>query len=517
MANLILDQFKFGSARSPKVGSMRQFGLWKTIGIVSALWAALAIVSPAQTFKTLASFDGTNGATPYSGLVQATDGNFWGTTYNGGTSSNCVPSGCGTAFKITPEGKLITLHRFCSQTNCADGTLPYAGLVQATDGQFYGTTQQGGNDACSGGCGTVFRVTRGGRLTTLHSFDGTDGYSPNAGLLQATDGNFYGTTTQRGTITSGTVFKITPKGELTTLYNFCSKTNCTDGADPWGGLVQGTDGNFYGTTAEGGAYICRTQGRNKIGCGTVFKITAKGKLTTIYNFCSKTNCTDGSDALAGLVQAADGNFYGTTAEGGVNTSGTVFKITPKGKLATLYSFCSQTNCTDGATPYAGLMQATDGNLYGTTRFGGANNSGAVFKINPEGKLTILHSFCSQTNCTDGEFPQAGPMQATNGKFYGTTSGGGGNMSGTVFSLSVGLGPFLETRPTSGEVGTTVIILGTNLTGATSVTFDGAPAEFKVISSSEVTAEVPNGATTGKVKVKMPGGTVASNLVFRVTK
>jgi uncharacterized repeat protein (TIGR03803 family) len=281
--------------------------------------------------------------------------------------------------------------------------------------------------------------------------------------------------------------------------------------------VRGTDGNFYGTTAEGGAYICRTQGRNKIGCGTVFKITAKGKLTTLYNFCSETNCADGSDALAGLVQAADGNFYGTTAEGGANTSGTVFKITPKGKLATLYNFCSQTNCTDGATPYAGLVQATDGNFYGATRFGGANNSGAVFKITSEGKLTTLYSFCSQTSCTDGEFPQAGPVQATNGKFYGTTSGGGANASGTVFSLSVGVGPFVKTRPTSGEVGTTVIILGTNLTGATSVTFDGAPAEFKVISSSEVTAEVPNGATTGKVKVKMPGGTVASNLVFRVTK
>jgi uncharacterized repeat protein (TIGR03803 family) len=496
---------------------MRQLGLSKTIGIVFALCAAMAIVSSAQTFKTLVSFDGANGATPYAGLVQATDGNFWGTTYNGGTNSTDCASGCGTAFKITPKGKLIRLYSFCSQTNCTDGSQLYAGLLQATNGNFYGTTQQGGNNACSGGCGTVFRVTRGGMLTTLHSFNGTDGYSPNAGLLQATDGNFYGTTTQRGAIISGTVFKITPKGMLTTLYNFCSKTNCTDGADPWAGLVQGTDGNFYGTTAEGGAYICRTQGRNKIGCGTVFKITAQGKLTTLYNFCSQTNCTDGSDPLAGLVQAADGNFYGTTAEGGANTSGTVFKITPEGKLITIYSFCSQTNCTDGATPYAGLVQATDGKFYGTSRFGGANNGGALYKITPEGKLTTLYSFCSQTNCADGEFPQAGLVQATSGKFYGTTSGGGVDMSGTVFSLSVGLGPFVETRPTSGEVGTTVIILGTNLTSATSVTFDGMPAEFKVISGSEVTAEVPNGATTGMVKIKTPGGTLASNSVFRVTK
>ena len=497
---------------------MRQLSLSKTIGIVSALFAATALASSAQIFKTVASFDGANGATAYAGLVQATDGNFWGTTYNGGTNnSDCAPSGCGTAFKITPRGKLIKLYSFCSHTNCTDGSQPYAGLVQAIHGNFYGTTQQGGNNACSGGCGTVFRVTRWGKLTTLHSFDGTDGYSPNAGLLQATDGSFYGTTTQRGATTSGTVFKITPSGKLTTLYYFCSKTNCTDGADPWGGLVQGTDGNFYGTTAEGGTHICKTRGQEKIGCGTVFKITAQGKLTTLHNFCSQTNCADGYDALAGLVQAADGNFYGTAAEGGANTSGTIFEITAGGKLTTLYSFCSQTNCTDGATPYAGLVQATDGNFYGTTRFGGANNGGAVFKITPSGKQTTLHSFCSQANCADGEFPQAGPVQATDGKFYGTTSEGGANMSGTVFSLSVGLGPFVETRPTSGEVGNTVIILGTNLTGATSVTFDGTPAEFKVISGSEVTTKVPNDATTGKVKVKTLGGTLASNVVFRVTK
>ena len=263
MANLILDQFKFGSARSPKVRGMRQLGLSKTIGIVFALCAAMAIiVSSAQTFKTLASFDGANGATPYAGLVQATDGNFWGTTYNGGTNSTDCASGCGTAFKITPKGKLIRLYSFCSQINCIDGSQLYAGLLQATNGNFYGTTQQGGNNACSGGCGTVFRVTRGGMLTTLHSFDGTDGYSPNAGLLQATDGNFYGTTTQRGAITSGTVFKITPKGMLTTLYNFCSKTNCTDGADPGEGLVKAPTETSTGPLAERRRLHLQDTGRN---------------------------------------------------------------------------------------------------------------------------------------------------------------------------------------------------------------------------------------------------------------
>jgi uncharacterized repeat protein (TIGR03803 family) len=230
-------------------------------------------------------------------------------------------------------------------------------------------------------------------FNTLADFDFTNGAFPYyMSLVQGADGNFYGTTVEGGTIGAGTVFKITPTGTLTTLYSFCSQTNCSDGYDPFGGLVQATDGNFYGTTYTGGAN----------GGGTIFKITPAGKLTTLHSFCSQT-CADGDNPIAALIQATDGNFYGTTEFGGANADGTVFKITPAGKLTTLYSFCSPTDCTDGANPYAGVTQATDGNFYGTAPYGGAYGAGTVFKITAGGKLTTLHSFDSD----DGASPYGG--------------------------------------------------------------------------------------------------------------
>ncbi len=280
----------------------------------------------------------------------------------------------------------------------SDGGTPNAGLVQATDGNFYGTTYAGGASGnCQGGCGTVYRITPGGTLTTLHSFDLYDGASPTAALVQGTDGNIYGTTYGGGANQYyGTVFKITPSGALTSLYSFCAQANCADGAMPYAGLVRGSDGNFYGTTLEGGSNTGCSLGSGS--CGTVFKITPGGTLTTLYSFCAQAGCADGGNPYAGLVQASDGNFYGTTFERGANGYGTVFKITPAGTLTTLYSFCSQTNCADGQYPYAGLVQATDGNFYGTTSAGGAgayHQGGTVFKITPSGTLTTLYSFCSQ--------------------------------------------------------------------------------------------------------------------------
>ena len=303
-----------------------------------------------------------------------------------------------------------------------------------------------------------------------------------------------------------------PAQTFTTLRRF----DKTDGAIPDAALVQATNGDLYGTTYGGGAN----------GGGTVFKITPSGGLTTLYSFlCSQTNCTDGLDPTAGLIQGTDGNFYGTTPIGGANKGGTVFKITPRGTLTTLYGFCSTPYglCTDGEYPGAGLVQATNGDLYGTTFEGGANNGGTVFKITPGGTLTTLYSFCSQSGCTDGESPVAGLVQATDGDFYGTTAGGGaGHCSegsdpgcGTVFSLSVGLGPFVKTTPAFGKVGAVVKILGTNLTGATSVSFNGTAAGFTVVSPSLIATTVPVGATNGTIQVTTPGGTLASNLAFRV--
>ena len=488
-----------------KGSTMRNLGLAKTACIIFLFCSATAMPSPAQTFTTLATFDGTDGATPYDSLVQGLNGNFYGTTYSysgGGTSEH------GTVFKITPAGKLTTLYDFCSQTNCTDGEYPNAGLVLASNGKFYGTTTAGG----ANNFGTVFEITSAGELTTLYSFcsqtNCTDGEEPYATLVRATNGNLYGTTEYGGANSSGTVFEITPAGKLTTLYSFCPQPNCTDGYYPVAALVQATNGNFYGTTPDGGAS----------GSGTVFEITPAGKLTTLYSFCSKTDCADGEYPVAGLVQTTNGNLYGTTEVGGANYEGTVFEITPAGKLTTLYSFCSQTNCTDGSEPMSGLTQATNGNLYGTTSNGGAaNGNGTIFEITPAGSLTTLYTFsCSETSCADGDTPFAGLVQATNGNFYGTTSSGGVNLGyGTVFSLSVGLGPFVETLPTSGKVGAAVKIFGTHLTGATSVDFNGTAGTFTVVSSTEITTTVPIGAATGTVEVTTPSGTLNSNVVFRV--
>jgi uncharacterized repeat protein (TIGR03803 family) len=485
------------------VSTFGKVSLGKRAYAVLVLCATAALSLPAQTLTTLHSFYVTDGSSPQAGLVQGTDGNLYGTTNNGGAT------GGGTVFKITPGGTLTTLYTFCSQSGCADGAFPGAGLVQAIHGEYYGTGDFYGTTQTSeaSGGGTLFRITPSGTLTTLYRFPA--GLNSNAALVQAFNGDFYGITQYGGTNGYGTVFTMTPSGALTTLYSFCSQTNCTDGAFPYAGLVQATNGDLYGTTGSGGDVVRPS--------GTVFKITPSGTLTTLYTFCPQTNCTDGALPYAGLVQATNGDLYGTTYAGGANSQGTVFAITQSGSLATLHSFCSE-ECTDGAFPYAGLVQATDGNLYGTTwEGGGATGGGTVFKMTPRGTLTALYTFCSQggAGCTDGERPQAGLVQATNGDFYGTTTGGGATGSGTVFSLSTGLGPFVEARPTSGKVGKVIEILGQGLTGTTSVTFNGTAAAFTVVSKTEVTATVPTGATIGRVKVVTPSGTLSSNVPFLV--
>ena len=254
---------------------------------------------------------------------------------------------------------------------------------------------------------------------------------------------------------------------------------------------------MYGTTIYGGADHD----------GTVFDITPSGSLTTLHSFDGK----DGGEPDAGLVQGTNGNFYGTTSVGGARKAGTVFEITPSGSLTTVYSFCSQSECADGAHPEVALTQGSDGNLYGTTVNGGANDEGTIFAITPGGTLTTLYDFSSQTDCQNGGVNDGGLVQDTNGTFYGTT----GCQLGMVFSLSVGLGPFVETNPAAGRVGAKVGILGTNLTGATNVTFNGTAAEFTVKSATLIVAEVPSGATSGTVQVQLPRGPLSSNVPFIV--
>jgi uncharacterized repeat protein (TIGR03803 family) len=414
-------------------------------------------------------------------------------------------NGQGVLFRMAPTGKNQTLlYSFCSQTGCTDGSGPGA-LGLGADGNFYGGTASGGTF----GYGTIFKFTGSGTPITLHDFDGTDGRSIYDRLAQVGDGNFYGATPYGGTNQKcfsggcGTVFRITPRGKLTTLYDFCSQTGCTDGAIIYSSLALGTDGDFYGATFYGGG---ESDG------GTIFKITPNGKLTTIYRFCvDYPACSDGSNPI-GPVLGPDGNFYGTTASGGVYGEGAVFQFIPTtGKLNTIYSFCTQMACTDGSDDRSGIILGSDGNFYGTTYYGGVYNLGTVFKITPAGALTTLHSF----DGTDGYYPIGVMFQATNGVFYGETTLGGSGGQGTIFSLSLGLSPFVETAPTNGKVGTKVIILGNKLTGSNKVTFNGETATFKVISGTEITAIVPTGATTGPVEVTTAGGTLTSNVNFLV--
>jgi uncharacterized repeat protein (TIGR03803 family) len=486
---------------------MTKLNGWQMVWASLLVCAATAIAAPAQTFNTLADFDFANGAYPYyMSVVQGPDANLYGTTLEGGAI------GGGTVFKITPTGTLTTLYSFCSQEGCSDGLDPFGGLVLATDGNFYGTTDAGGAE----GFGTIFKITPTGTLTTLYSFcpqtGCSDGQNPMGVLIQATDGNFYGTTPSGGAKAGGTVFKITPRGKLSTLYSFCSQTNCTDGVNPYAGLVQAIDGDFYGTTIGGGAY----------GSGTVFSITTGGKLTTVHNF----DGYDGALPFGGVMQAANGNFYGMTFNGGRKNDGVIFELISNGEFTVLYNFCALPYCPDGGGGYSGLIQGSDGNLYGTTYFGGADKAGTAFAITPGGALTTLYSFCSQgyPQCADGAYSYGGLLQATNGDFYGTTLQGGdseclpppfGLGCGTVFSLSVGLGPFVKTLPGSGKVGAEVGILGTALTGATGVSFNGTPAQFKVSSPTLILTHVPEGTTTGTVDVMLPSGTLSSSVPFYV--
>jgi uncharacterized repeat protein (TIGR03803 family) len=291
------------------------------------------------------------------------------------------------------------------------GINPAAALVQGTDGNFYGTTTQG----ASGNAGTVFKVTSAGIFTTLVQFNSTDGANPRAALVQGTDGNFYGTTEFGGSgVHNGTVFQMTPAGTLTTLVFFTG----TNGLEPVAPLVQGTDGNFYGTTSEGGS------GSG----GIVFKMTSTGTLTSLVQFNSTTG---GSLPEAGLVQGSDGNFYGTTVLDDGFTTGTFFKLTSAGVLTAFSPF----NTANGFSSQSALVQGLDGNFYGTAYSGGSSSdislSGTVFRITPAGVLTTLVSFTG----ANGASPSSALVQGSDGNFYGTTSLGGASSDGTIFQMT----------------------------------------------------------------------------------
>jgi uncharacterized repeat protein (TIGR03803 family) len=362
-----------------------------------AVLSVIPVTSPGLTMSSVVTFVGAGaGALPYSPVAQGKDGNFYGTAIAQGANSD------GTVFKAGTNGALTTLLAFKG----GNGAVPYGGLFLGKDGFFYGSTASGGtyND------GTLFKMTQAGLPTTLTMFDGNNGQSPVAGLVQGTDGNFYGTALDGGANGYGTIFRVSSGGVFTTLVAF----NDVDGANPSSALIQGSDGNFYGTTEDGGAYTW----------GTIFKMTPAGNFTNLYSF---TGGADGGIPVPGLVQGADGNFYGTTYEQGADGFGTVFEITSSGALTTRYSF---TGGNDGGNPWGGLVQAADGNLYGTTQDAGAYGFGTVFQIAPTGLLNTVAQFDSYI----GAYPSAALVQATDGNLFGTTLEGGLNNDGVVYRL-----------------------------------------------------------------------------------
>jgi uncharacterized repeat protein (TIGR03803 family) len=361
-----------------------------------------AAQTQAQTYQVLAAFT-TEGANPQAGVIEVA-GAYYGTTVNGGNS------GKGTIFRIDAgTGTFTTLHHFSGTVG--DGAYPYAALILASDGNLYGTTS-----SAYGGSGTIFRIAPDGSgFTTLHVFQMSDGAVPKGPLILASDGNLYGTTHEGGAHNSGTIFKMDTAGaQWTTLYQFAG----TDGSHPLCGLLQAADGNLYGTTTGGGAS----------GMGTIFRIDTDGTLlTTLYDFAG----SDGDGPAGALVQDAGGMLYGTTGGGGSDAQGTIFRVDTGGTtLTTLYSF---TGLGDGWLPAGDVLLGGDGNLYGATQYGGSGSRGTVFRIATSGSgFETLHSFTGP----DGAYPRAAVIIADDGMLYGTTDDTG-NLPvqfGTVFRL-----------------------------------------------------------------------------------
>jgi len=474
-------------AKSHRIGT----GL--LLAVLALTVAGAAIPAQAQTYKVVYNFGShTNDpVTPGAGpnfIAQGRDGNLYSMSWQGGSD------GRGAAFKVTPSGKLTVLANFV----ISNGDYPIGGLTLGADGNLYGTTNQGGDPNCNLGlgCGTVLKLTPASKLTTLFVFpaDNSNGSYPGAAPIQGTDGNFYGTTAVGNG--GSTLYKMTPAGTMTVLHQF----DTTDGNDVVAGLVEGTDGDFYGGSFSGGTS----------GDGVLFKVTPSGGFTVLHNFAG----TDGTSAW-GLIQATDGNFYGVTGGGGTSKAGVVFKITPGGAYTVLHNL---NGTTDGISPYSSLIQATDGNFYGVANGGGSLGFGTIFKVTSRGVYSVVHNF----DGTTGQNPESALTQHTNGLLYGDTYRGGSgteNCNGTcgvLYSLKIGAAPFVNLVTTSGKVGSKVGILGQGFSSSSVVKFNGVKATTVTRSGTTfLLATVPSGASDGKVTVTTGTTTLTSPQTFIV--
>ena len=465
-----------------------------SLAILAIAFPFAVIPAQAQTVTAVYNF-GISGDPrfPAGTMAQGRDGAFYGTTIGGPIGGNWD---FGVVYKITSSGVVTVLHILTT----AEGT-GCNGLTIGTDGNFYGSCFSDDTNA-----GTLIKVKSTGALTVLHRFAAqsapTDGCLPAGSPVQGGDGNFYGTTLRCGTFNDGVAYKITPAGVYTVLHNFAYTS--TDPGVPYGALIQGSDGNFWGTSSGGGT--------NNI--GSVFKMTSAGKVTIVHSF---TGPPDGSGPQSGLIQGSDGNYYGTTMDGGANLGGTIFGLTPGGVETILHAFPNV--ATMGSAPMLSLTQGPDGLLYGiaTHCVTGVCGQAEIFSMTTAGAYSTLYPFPMPGIYNDNSLPLSPLLLSTDGTFYGTEQLGGPSTDGNVYSLGTTFSPFLRLTLRSGKVGKLNGILGQGFNSLSVVAFGGIPAtKITLTGSTFITATVPVSARTGVVTVTTGTTTLASNTSFKVT-
>ena len=467
---------------------MRSIAAFRIISMFALASVLLASGAFAQTPTTIHDFNTAAGdvgvPVRYGIAVQGRDGVLYGAANAGGGFS------VGGIYAINQAGAESIFYSFPHNfIGCQDG------LSLGSDGNFYGACNAGG----ANGYGILYKLDPSGAYTLLHTFSasGGDGGNPQSPPTQANDGNLYGTTSTGGANGVGAIYKLTQAGVLTILYSF---KNTTDGTNPNAALVQGTDGNLYGSTADHGAN----------GYGVIFKVSTKGKLKVLHSFAG----ADGSVPVAALTQGSDGNFYACTFQGGTNNDGVVFKMSASGKYTLLHNFDTPS---DGSYCFAAMLQATDGNFYGTT-----NNYGSlqdtIYKVTPKGVFSTVYQF-DGTSSSVGFGAANALVQSTDGLLYGATSfsATGVPRNGTIYTLNIGAHTFARLTAQSGIVGASISIFGQGFDSSSVVAFGGVQAPGVVLQGTTyITVPVPTGALTGSVTITTGSNTLTSSQPFKVT-